>query len=117
MTFAQPKIQQLSTVADQLTVSTSKARLETIENQPILGCSTVDCNDFEFEIEVDAVPDEDFGDLYRVWLGTTLLGTFYKSIASGWNSHLWGTGNLAKYDKSDAAIDKIVESYLEYLHF
>lgn len=33
------------------------------------------------EIEIDSESDPDFGDLYRVWNGVTLLGTFFQGVA------------------------------------
>nr|WP_322660040.1 hypothetical protein [Dendronalium sp. ChiSLP03b]MDZ8205948.1 hypothetical protein [Dendronalium sp. ChiSLP03b] len=43
------------------------------------------------EIEIDSVLD-DFGELYRVWNGSQLLGTFYQNLEEKWiaqpcNSH------------------------------
>lgn len=35
------------------------------------------------EIEIDSVPD-DFGELYRVWNGSQLLGTFYQNLEGKW---------------------------------
>ncbi|OYE02889.1 hypothetical protein [Nostoc sp. 'Peltigera membranacea cyanobiont' 232] len=35
------------------------------------------------EIEIDSVPD-DFGELYRVWNGSHLLGTFYQNLEGKW---------------------------------
>ncbi|WP_414548520.1 hypothetical protein [Anabaena sp. CCY 0017] len=35
------------------------------------------------EIEIDSVPD-DIGELYRVWHGSHLLGTFYQSLQGKW---------------------------------
>ena len=35
------------------------------------------------EIEIDSVPD-DFGELYRVWNGCQLLGTFYQNLEGKW---------------------------------
>ena len=35
------------------------------------------------EIEIDSVPD-DFGELYRVWNGSQLLGTFYQNLEDKW---------------------------------
>jgi hypothetical protein len=35
------------------------------------------------EYEIDAVLDMDFGFLYRLWLGSRLLGTFYRAVADG----------------------------------
>ena len=35
------------------------------------------------EIEIDSVPDE-LGELYRVWNGSQLLGTFYQNLESKW---------------------------------
>lgn len=34
-------------------------------------------------VEVDAIDDDDFGTLYRVWQGLKLLGTFYKANWDG----------------------------------
>ncbi|MBD2771212.1 hypothetical protein [Iningainema tapete] len=33
------------------------------------------------EIEIDSTSDPDFGDLYRVWSGMNLLGTFYQGVS------------------------------------
>jgi hypothetical protein len=35
------------------------------------------------EYEIDAVLDMDFGSLYRLWLGSRLLGTFYRAVVDG----------------------------------
>lgn len=35
------------------------------------------------EIEIDSVTD-DFGELYRVWNGSQLLGTFYENLEGKW---------------------------------
>jgi hypothetical protein len=35
------------------------------------------------EIEIDSVPD-DLGELYRVWNGSQLLGTFYQNLEGKW---------------------------------
>ncbi|BAZ25518.1 hypothetical protein NIES4073_64230 [Kalymmatonema gypsitolerans NIES-4073] len=35
------------------------------------------------EIEIDSVRDE-FGELYRVWNSSQLLGTFYKNLEGKW---------------------------------
>ncbi|MGI8501062.1 MAG: hypothetical protein ACR2LR_07965 [Hassallia sp.] len=35
------------------------------------------------EIEIDSVPD-DIGELYRVWNGFQLLGTFYQNLEGKW---------------------------------
>ncbi|MEH2407907.1 hypothetical protein [Nostoc sp.] len=35
------------------------------------------------EIEIDSVPD-DWGELYRVWNGSQLLGTFYQNLEGKW---------------------------------
>ena len=35
------------------------------------------------EIEIDSVPD-DWGELYRVWNGSQLLGTFYHNLEGKW---------------------------------
>jgi hypothetical protein len=35
------------------------------------------------EIEIDSVTD-DFGELYRVWNGSQLLGTFYQNLEGKW---------------------------------
>jgi hypothetical protein len=35
------------------------------------------------EIEIDSVPDE-LGELYRVWNGSHLLGTFYQNLEGKW---------------------------------
>ncbi|BAT53459.1 hypothetical protein NOS3756_24190 [Nostoc sp. NIES-3756] len=35
------------------------------------------------EIEIDSVTD-DFGELYRVWNGSQLLGTFYQNLENKW---------------------------------
>lgn len=40
------------------------------------------CQESEIpEIEIDSESDPDFGDLYRVWNGMTLLGTFFQGVA------------------------------------
>jgi hypothetical protein len=35
------------------------------------------------EFEIDSVPDE-LGELYRVWQGIQLIGTFYQNIEGKW---------------------------------
>jgi len=35
------------------------------------------------EFEIDAIYDGDFGNLYRVWFGFKLLGTFYRTDIDG----------------------------------
>ncbi|MEO1376022.1 MAG: hypothetical protein AAFW70_17240 [Cyanobacteria bacterium J06635_10] len=35
------------------------------------------------EFEIDAIYDGDFGNLYRVWFGCRLLGTFYRTDIDG----------------------------------
>jgi hypothetical protein len=35
------------------------------------------------EFEIDAIHDSDFGNLYRVWSGMRLLGTFYCADSDG----------------------------------
>ncbi|MBW4591763.1 MAG: hypothetical protein KME46_02270 [Brasilonema angustatum HA4187-MV1] len=35
------------------------------------------------EFEIDSIPD-DFGELYRVWYGSRLLGTFYQNLEGKW---------------------------------
>ncbi|MEH2045236.1 hypothetical protein [Nostoc sp.] len=35
------------------------------------------------EIEIDSIND-DFGELYRVWNGSQLLGTFYQNLEGKW---------------------------------
>ncbi|WP_257236097.1 hypothetical protein [Nostoc sp. 'Peltigera malacea cyanobiont' DB3992] len=35
------------------------------------------------EIEIDSVPD-DLGEMYRVWYGSQLLGTFYQNFEGKW---------------------------------
>ncbi|MBR8839517.1 MAG: hypothetical protein DSM106950_37325 [Stigonema ocellatum SAG 48.90 = DSM 106950] len=36
------------------------------------------------EIEIDSIPDRDFGELYRVWHGSQILGTFYQALDGLW---------------------------------
>ncbi|MBR8839503.1 MAG: hypothetical protein DSM106950_37255 [Stigonema ocellatum SAG 48.90 = DSM 106950] len=36
------------------------------------------------EIEIDSILDRDFGELYRVWHGSQILGTFYQAIDGLW---------------------------------
>ncbi|MBR8840414.1 MAG: hypothetical protein DSM106950_42115 [Stigonema ocellatum SAG 48.90 = DSM 106950] len=36
------------------------------------------------EIEIDSIPDHDFGTLYRVWHGCHFLGTFYQAKDCLW---------------------------------
>ena len=36
------------------------------------------------EFEIDGLVDEDFGNLYRLWKGRQLLGTFYKDAEGKW---------------------------------
>ncbi len=36
------------------------------------------------EIEIDSVKDVDFGELYRVWNGSQLIGTFYQNLEGKW---------------------------------
>ncbi|MBR8841090.1 MAG: hypothetical protein DSM106950_45870 [Stigonema ocellatum SAG 48.90 = DSM 106950] len=36
------------------------------------------------EIEIDSTQDRDFGELYRVWHGSYLLGTFYQALDGLW---------------------------------
>ncbi len=42
---------------------------------------TNQANEIAPEYEIDAILDMDFGSLYRLWLGSRLLGTFYRSVA------------------------------------
>lgn len=35
------------------------------------------------EVEIDSVPD-DLGELYRVWSGIQLIGTFYQNLEGKW---------------------------------
>jgi hypothetical protein len=41
---------------------------------------------FPLSYEIDSVNDDVFGELYRVWLGTRLVGTFYLNINGYWVS-------------------------------
>ena len=36
------------------------------------------------EIEIDSAPDPDFGEMYRVWHGISLIGTFYRAADDKW---------------------------------
>jgi hypothetical protein len=36
-------------------------------------------------VQIDSIPDPDFGEMYRLWNGSTLMGTFYRKIfTSDW---------------------------------
>lgn len=93
MTLSASRIQQLPTVVEQFTFSTSTA---------------------ELEIEIDSSPDGDFGDLYRVWRNDRLLGTFYESFTGdSWKAQPVDSINLISCDSAEEAQMKIVESYLD----
>ncbi|MEB3218437.1 MAG: hypothetical protein VKN72_19690 [Nostocales cyanobacterium 94392] len=67
----------------------------------------------ELEIEVDSVPDGDFGDLYRVWKSDRLLGTFYESFTSNsWKAQAADSINLVSCGSAKEAQQWIVENYL-----
>ena len=36
------------------------------------------------EIEIDSTLDSEFGELYRVWHGCQILGTFYQAVDGSW---------------------------------
>jgi hypothetical protein len=59
------------------------------------------------EIEIDSLHDEDFGSLYRVWLGIKLLGTFYKRDDGFWISQPFHTSNREAWVTDSEAIAAI----------
>lgn len=36
------------------------------------------------EVEIDSITDEEFGTLYRVFYGSSLIGTYYQTIEGSW---------------------------------
>ncbi len=61
----------------------------------------------ELEIEIDSVPDGEFGDLYRVWKNDRLLGTFYESFTShSWKAQPVDSIKLISCDSAAISSDK-----------
>jgi hypothetical protein len=60
------------------------------------------------EVEIDSVSDDDFGELYRVWNGMQLIGTFYQSLEGKWVAQPCSNGKQICCDRSDLAIQIIV---------
>ncbi|MEM1391701.1 MAG: hypothetical protein AAF915_25390 [Cyanobacteria bacterium P01_D01_bin.50] len=54
------------------------------------------------EFEIDSVTD-DFGELYRVWYGSRLLGTFYRNIEGKWIAQPCSKEEKLCCDTPDAA--------------
>ncbi|MEI2580534.1 hypothetical protein [Scytonema sp. PRP1] len=62
------------------------------------------------EAEIDAVPDSDFGSLYRVWQGMRLIGTFYQSISGEWVARSCGSTECWYCSTGEEAQSRIIET-------
>ncbi len=62
----------------------------------------------EPEFEIDSIPD-DLGELYRVWYGSRLLGTFYQNIQGKWIAQPCNTSEKTCCETPDAAQAVIIE--------
>ncbi|MEO0970123.1 MAG: hypothetical protein AAFX80_17775 [Cyanobacteria bacterium J06639_18] len=60
------------------------------------------------EVEIDSVSDDDFGELYRVWNGTQLIGTFYQNLEGKWVAQPCSNEKQICCETSDFAILIIV---------
>ncbi|MBD2771171.1 hypothetical protein [Iningainema tapete] len=60
------------------------------------------------EFEIDGLPDEDFGTLYRLWKGRKLLGTFYKALDEKWIAQPMNNELKARLDTDTQAILAII---------
>ncbi len=60
------------------------------------------------EVEIDSVSDDDFGELYRVWNGMQLIGTFYQNLEGKWVAQSCSDDKQICCDSSDFAITIIV---------
>ncbi|GEM_PF-2608870 len=95
MTSTKLKTQQLPVVVDIFTYKDSK---------------------LELEIELDSVPDGNFGYLYRVWNKDRLLGTYYESFTEdGWKAQPINSIKLIFCSSAEEAQTKVIESYLDDL--
>lgn len=91
MALSATKAQQLPAVVDQFIYQDSFVQLD---------------------IEVDSVPDGDFGDLFRVWKSDRLLGTFYESYSgNGWIAQYIDSVDIVPCVSPVEAQMKIVEIY------
>ncbi len=54
------------------------------------------------KLEIDSEPD-DLGELYRVWHGSRLLGTFYQNLEGKWIAQLCNRDGQICCKTSDAA--------------
>ncbi|MEI2582579.1 hypothetical protein [Scytonema sp. PRP1] len=54
------------------------------------------------EFEIDSIPD-DFGELYRVWYGSRLLGTFYQNLEGKWIAQACNRDERVCCETPDAA--------------
>ena len=55
------------------------------------------------EIEIDSISDNDFGELYRVWNGMQLIGTFYQNLESKWVAQSCSSDKAIYCDTSNSA--------------
>jgi hypothetical protein len=62
---------------------------------------------FAPEYEIDSVDDNVFGQLYLIWLGRKLLGTFYLNINGYWVSQPCNGGETLLWLTSDGAFTAI----------
>ena len=60
------------------------------------------------EVEIDSISDGDFGELYRVWDGMQLLGTFYQNLEGKWVAQSCSSDKPICCDTSDLAVTIIV---------
>jgi hypothetical protein len=61
------------------------------------------------QAEIDAVPDSDFGNLYRVWQGMQILGTFYESMSGDWVARSCGSTESWYCSSPEEAMHRILE--------
>jgi hypothetical protein len=83
---------------------------EQQEQQPDIGNAVIaqrseSCD----QAEIDAVPDSDFGNLYRVWQGTRILGTFYESMSGDWVARSSGSTESWYCSSPEDAMHRILE--------
>lgn len=62
------------------------------------------------EIEIDLLSDQDFGDLFRVWKGSQIIGTFFQSLDGKWVSQPFFSTKRQRWNSSEDAVNEIVNA-------
>lgn len=60
------------------------------------------------QLEIDSIEDPDFGALYRVWLGMSLMGTFYQRLDGLYTSQPINSAQRQRWATSTEAIEAIL---------